>query len=264
MPLRPGTDHVSGHVQRVAVEDEPVVAERPVTAAITAPSQYADRLRRAIQDGETSDGEALTVTRLEDLSDQVMQQATPTATEFQIRFAAHPTQGFVSVFVVPGSLVAFVDENPAPVIPTVDVDSNAVFELPAPPDERLQVSYSWQYLQQPTIVGLLDEARAWVAGPATFPSLEEVPDGLSTALIDYAAARALRSLAAKMQLASAKAGDAGVDWSDITKAYSVQAKERAASAEAARKSYYGRADQTLGPAVAVSSLDVGGPITPIR
>jgi len=259
MPVRPGTE------EQPAVEQAPELAEHaPLTAEITLPTQYADRLRRAIQDGETSDGEVLSITRLEDLSDQVMSQATPTGVEFQVRFAAHPTQGYVSVFVVPGSLVAFVDGNPAPITPTVDVDANGVFTLAAPPDERLLVTYAWQYLQQPTLEGLLDEARAWLQGPATFPTLEDVPDGLAAAVIDYAAARALRSLASKIQLASAKAGDAGVDWSDITKAYSVQAKERQATAEAARKSYYTRADQTLAPASEVAALATGGAITPIR
>lgn len=225
---------------------------------------FSDRLRRAIQDGQTSDGESMSVARLEDLTEQVMQQATPTGVQFAVRFAATPTQGYASTFVSPATLVAFVDGNPAPITPTVDVDANGVFTLAAPPAETLLVSYTWEYLQQPTIEAFLDEARAWVAGPATFPTLEDVPDGLVPAVIDFAAARALRSLAAKLQLASAKAGDAGMDWSDITKAYTVQAKERAASAAEARKSYYSRADQTLAPASAISQIAVGGPITPIR
>lgn len=228
------------------------------------PAGYADRLRQAIQDGQTSTGEAMTVARLEDLSDQVMQQATPTAVEFAVRFAAIPTQGFVSVSVAPTTLVAFVDGNPAPVTPTEDVDSNGVFTLPAPPAERLLVSYTWEYLQQPTILAFLDEARAWAAAPSTFLALEDIPDGLTPAVIDYAAARALRSLASKIQLASAKAGDAGMDWSDMTKAYTAQAKDRAATAAEVRKSYYTRADQGLAPASEASSLRVGGPITPIR
>lgn len=225
---------------------------------------FNDRLRRAIQDGRTSDGETLSIARLEGLSDQVMQQATPTGLEFAVRFAATPTQGFADTFVVPGTLIAFVDSNPAPVAPTVDVNSSGVFKLAAAPAELLCVTYAWEYLQQATIEALLDEARAWAAGPTTFTTLEEVPDGLTGAVIDFAAARALRSLAAKLQLASTRAGDSGADWSDLTKAYSVQAKDRQGTAEATRKSYYSRADQTLAPASELSQFQAGRPYTPIH
>jgi hypothetical protein len=257
MPVRVGAPRP----EVVAAVDE---KRRPLTAAITTVSQYTDRLRRAIQDGQTSDGETLAVARLEDLSDQVMAQATPTGLKFQVRFAGIPTQNFVSAFVVPDSLVAFVDASASPVTPAVDVDVNGVFTLAAPPAERLQVTYAWAYFQTPSLEAFLDEARAWVIGPATLPEINEVPDGLMPALLDNAAARALRALAAKIQLASAHSGDSGMDFSDLTKAYSLQAKEKMASAELARKSYYGRADQTLAPASGLGQLGLGPPYQPRR
>ena len=219
--------------------------------------EYIDRLRRAIQDGQTSDGETLSLARFEELSDQVMQQATPTAVRFQVRFSATPTQNYVSAFVVPNTLIAFVDSNPAPVTPSVDVNSSGIFTLPNPPAEALQVTYAWQYFQNPSLEAFLDEARAWCSGPTTFPTLEQVPDGLTTAVIDYAAAKSLRALAAKIQLATAHAGDSSMDFSDLTKAYSQQAKDKQGSAEQARKSYWGRADQPLAPAGSLSQISIG-------
>ena len=217
---------------------------------------YRDRLRQALQDGETSGGEVLSLARLEDLSDQVMQQTTPTGVQFQVRFSAVPTQNYVATFVMPDSLVAFVDSNPEAVEPTVDVDSRGLFTLPHPPAEQLQVTYVWCYFQDPSLNAFLDEARAWSSGPSTFATLEAVPDGLTTAVIDYAASKSLRALAAKIMIATARAGDSGMDFSDLTKAYSIQSKEKEGSAIAARRSYWGRADQPLAPVGSLSQLAI--------
>lgn len=224
---------------------------------------FRDRLRRAIQDGRTSDGEALQVARLEDLTDQVMQQATPTATQFQVRFSATPTQGYASVFVVPGSLVAFVDSNPAPVTPTEDVNDSGVFKLPAAPAEGLQVTYAWAYYQDKTLDAMIDEARAWVIAPDT-SSLENVPDALVPAVVARAAAQALRGLASKCSIASARSGDSDRAFSDLAKSYSQQAADQDKSAERVRAAYYTRADSAKAPAASLSGLAVGGPITPIH
>lgn len=223
----------------------------PVEASAISSTEYRDRLRRAIQDGQTSSGEALAMARLEDLSEQVMQQSTPTGKQFQVRFAGVPTQNLVAAFVVPSTLVAFVDGQPAPVTPTVDVDSSGLFTLPNPPAETLQVTYAWQYFQDGSIEAFLQEARAWVQGPGTFSGLAEVPDGLSPALIDFAASRALRSLAAKIALASAKSGDSSMDFGALMKEYRAQADSRESAASAERKSYWGRSDQPLAPASSV-------------
>jgi hypothetical protein len=218
--------------------------------------EYTDRLRRALQDGETSDGEVLSLARLEDLSDQVMQQTTPTGTQFQVRFSAVPTQNYVATFVMPDTLVAFADGNPGAIIPTIDVDSRGLFTLPHPPAEQLQVTYVWCYFQDPSLEAFLDESRAWASGPSTFATLEAVPDGLTSTVIDYAASKSLRALAAKIMIASARAGDSGMDFGELTKAYSSQAKDKQASAEAARRSYWGRADQPLAPVGGLSQLAV--------
>lgn len=242
-------------VRQIEPEPHPAAAVQHPKLVLSS-SVTRDRVRRAIQDGKTSDGEVLAVARLEDLSDQVMQQATPSATKFQVRFTAVPTQNFVSCFVVPLTLVAFVDGNPAPVTPSVDVDSNGVFTLPSPPAETLQVTYCWEYFQDASLDGFVDEARAWIAGPATYASLGEVPDGLTPALIDYAAARALRALASKCALANARAGDSEMSFGELMKAYAANAKEKEATASAARQSYYTRADQTLAPVMEGSSLNI--------
>lgn len=228
--------------------------------------ELRDRLRRALQDGRTSDSEMLGVARLEVLSDQVVPMATPTATEYQVRFAETPTQGLVACQVVPGTLRAFVDGSPAPLTPPEDVDPlTGVFGLAHPPAESLRVSYCYAYFQDASLDGFGDEAREWIAGPVTYSNLGEVPDGLIPALVDYAAARATRALAAKCtSAATRKSGESQLDLSDVAKGYLALAAEHQKTAEQARQSYYTRADQTKAPAAVASQLRVGGPYTPIR
>jgi hypothetical protein len=226
--------------------------------------EFRDRVRHAIQDGATSDGEVLAVARLEDLSDQVMQQATPTATSFQVRFTQTPTQGYVTTFVVPGTLQAFVDESPEPVEPSEDVNANGVFTLPAPPEVILQVSYAYAYFTDKSLDALVSEAIAWLSAPAQF-AVDQVPAALVPAVVDKAASRALRALAAKCARAvTAKSGDSSMDFSDLAKSYSTQAKEREGAAETTRAAYYTRADSAAAPVGATHQLHVGGPFTPVR
>jgi hypothetical protein len=68
--------------------------------------------------------------RLEQLGDQIPAVATPTQRQFLVRFAGVPTEQYVTVQVIPATLVAYVDGSPTPVTPTVDVDRNGNFTLP--------------------------------------------------------------------------------------------------------------------------------------
>jgi hypothetical protein len=224
----------------------------PVTA-----DAYRDRVRRALQDGQTTDGETLAVAFLEDLSDQVQMQATPTAVQFQIRFTATPTQGLVPVTAVPGTLVAFVDTNPAPVTPTVDVDTNAVFTLPSPPMNTLQVTYAYQYFQDASLDAYVDEARSWVGGINVLDNVTEIPPGLDVATIDYAASRALRALAARYTHAvSAHAGDSEMDFSDMAKAAILAATSKEKTATSARDDYWSRSGQQGAPFASVDTFRI--------
>jgi hypothetical protein len=223
--------------------------------------QARDQVRTVIQDGKASgDAAAFAVVRREPLTDQIPNVATPTLTTFLIRFSQVPTEEYVTVYAIPGTLVAYLDGNPTPIAPTSDVDANGNFTLPTPPTVSLEVSYAWQYFTDVDVDTFVNAGRAWLRD---YPSVDQVPDGLTEALIAYAASRALRALNRKLTLATAKAGDAQVDFSDLAKALQAQADAQEKLAAQARKDYYSRADQTLQPGVDISTFHIP-PYQPLR
>lgn len=220
-------------------------------------AQARDAVRRVIQDGMTqaaATNHAFSIVRLEDLTDQVAAQATPTGKTFQVRFSQVPTEEYVTVYAIPGTLVAFIDGSTTPAAPTTDVDQNGTFVVATAPVNSLQVTYAWQYFADDDIDDFLDRARSWLR---EYSSIAQVPDGLNPALIEYAAGEAVRALARKVSLADASAGDAKINLSQLTQEYQTQAKQLHAAAQSDRDSYWHRASETLAPAVATLGLGFG-------
>ncbi len=181
--------------------------------------------------------------RLEDLSDQIVQQATPASTQFQLRFQNVPLEQYATVYAVPGTLVAYVDGwTPTP--PTVDVDRNGNFTLPVAPVASLKITYGWQYFLDQAIDNFVDQARQWLR---EYTSVTLIPDGLNPALVHYASALALRALGRQLTLAMVRGGDAEIDLSALAKAYTTQADALEKTATAEREAYYSRGPEPLAP-----------------
>ena len=199
--------------------------------------------------------------RLEDLSDQVPAQATPTQTRFQLRYQDVPTQQYMNAQVVPGTLVAYVDGAWTPTTPSSDVDVNGNFVLPVAPISSLKVTYAWQYLSDGEIDQFVDEARQWLR---EFSTVTLIPDGLVPALVSYAAHRALIALQRSATLAPVRAGDSDVDWSQLSKMYQAEATSALALANSEREAYYTQGPEAKDPsAVDVSAVCIP-PYTPLH
>lgn len=187
--------------------------------------------------------------RLEDLSDQIVQQATPAQTRFQLRFQNVPLEQFATVFAVPATLVAYVDSW-TPTQPSLDVDRNGNFTLPVAPVVSLKVTYGWQFFQDSAIDNFVDQARQWLR---EFTAITLVPDGLNPALVYYAGALALKALARQLTLSPVKGGDADIDLSKLSASYAAQATALETTAAAQREAYYSRGPEPLAPTVDMSA-----------
>jgi hypothetical protein len=199
--------------------------------------------------------------RLEELTDQIPAAATPTQTVFQARYVDVPTQQYMNVQVVAGTLVAYVDGSWVPTVPIADVDQNGNFTLPIAPVARLLITYAWQYLADGEIDQFVDEARQWLR---EFVAVTMIPDGLVPALVSYAASRALTALQRSATLAPVKAGDSDVDWSKLATAYQQAAKASYDLACSERTAYYTQGPEALDPlAIDVSAVHIP-PYTPER
>lgn len=200
--------------------------------------------------------------RLEDLSDQVPQIPTPLQTIFQCRFQDVPTQRYMNVNVVPGTLVAYIDGSWTPTVPIKDVDINGNFTLQFPPVRSVLITYAWQYLSDGDVDQYVDESRQLLR---EFQSVTTIPDGLIPALISYAAARALDGLGAvASRLATVKAGDSSVDWSALAKAFQMDAKAQYVRGDAERTSFYTQGPEAKDPTAIDVSAPTIQPYTPLR
>lgn len=220
------------------------------------------QVRHEIRDGMPAldaNPQPFELVRLEDLSDQITQQATPAQTQFQVRFANVPLEQFATVYPVPATLTCFVD-GWTPTAPSTDIDRNGNFTIPVAPVASLKATYGWQFFLDSAIDNYVDQARQWLR---EFTSVTGIPDGLNHPLIHYASALALRALGRQLTLAMVRGGDAEIDLSSLAKAYTTQADALEKTANAERDAYYSRGSETLAPAV-----DMGGvhqrPWTPQR
>lgn len=218
--------------------------------AVTDPVllQALNAVRHRIRDGVPSQDASpvpFNMVRLEDLSDQIP-VAPATAVIYQARMDDVPTQRYMNANIVPGTLVAYVDGNWAPVSPTVDVDQNGNFTLPAAPTSELLITYAWQYLSDGEIFQFIDEARQWLR---EFASVDAIPDGLLPALYSFASYRALSALGRSAILAQVHAGDSDVDWSALAKAYQSAATMAQKDAEGERAGFYTQGPEADDPTV---------------
>lgn len=221
-----------------------------------------NQVRHEIRDGMPAldpDPIPFEMVRLENLSDQIVSQATPATTIFQVRFQNVPLEQFVTVQVIPNTLVAYIDSW-IPTTPSQDVDPNGNFTLPISPVASLQVTYGWQFFADAAIDNFVDQARQWLR---EYTAITLVPDGLNPALIHYAASLALTALARQVTLSAIKAGTAEIDLSSITTAYQKQASELMDRACQERADYWSRGPEKLAPFIDISSAG-GRPWTPIR
>lgn len=200
--------------------------------------------------------QAFNMVRLEPLSDQIPtleQEATPTATRFQVRYDLVPTEQYMTVKAVPGTLVAYVDGSWSPTAPAQDVDDNGNFTLPVPPLRQLLVTYAWQYLSDGEIDNFIEEGRRWLR---EFSTIESIPDGLTSALVLYASARALRALERSATIANLKAGDTQTDFADLATKYDKAADSLEKRAEKDREQFYSRGPEPLEPNVEITTLAI--------
>lgn len=247
-----------GHAQLSGAVYSPI--QGVLTPAGNPTRLYArNAVRHQVRDGMPI-GDAVpqpfNMVRLEPLTDQIPtaeQEATPTHTTFQVRFDLVPTQGRMTVHAVPGSLVAYVDGSWTPTAPTSDVDDNGNFTLPVAPLKQLYVTYAWQYLSDGEIDNFVEEARRWLR---EFTTIEQVPDGLTSALVLYASARALKALERSANIANMKAGDAAIDFSELSKNYAKVAEGLEARAEKDREQYYSRGPEVLEPFAEATPLAI--------
>lgn len=191
--------------------------------------------------------------RLEDLSDQIVSQATPAQTRFQLRFENVPLERFATVNYIPGTLVAYVDAW-TPTAPSQDADQNGNFVLPVAPVASLKITYGWQFFSDADIDSFVDESRQWLR---EFQSVTNVPDGLNPALVHYASNLALSALARQLTLSPVKGGDADIDLSALTKSYLAEAAALCSKAMQERSDYYSRGPEKLAPAIDVSAAGFG-------
>lgn len=234
------------------VQDTP---EFPLTVLPHGPDDslaIRSRVRRLIGDGQPSGTEEpLGMVRLEDLSDQIPAAATPTQTRFQVRFTQLPTQGIVTAFVVPGTLVAYVDGASAEVEPDVDADRNGAFTLPSAPTSRLLVSYGWQYHRDVDLDEFIDQARAWMQET----DLSSISDFAHPVLAHYAASLAMRALAIRCSQPNVRAGQSSADYSQVGEAYGKLADGLAAEARRLRSELVSPAEDRA-PAAKVGAVTV--------
>lgn len=210
-----------------------------------------NQVRHEIRDGMPALDAAPTpfeMVRLEDLSDQIVQAATPAVTQFQLRFQNVPLEQYATVYAIPGTLVAFVDSwQPTP--PTLDVDRNGNFTIPLAPVASLKITYGWQFFLDTAIDNFVDQSRQWLR---EFTSVSLIPDALNPALVHYASALALRALGRQLTLAMVRGGDAEIDLSSLAKAYTTQADALEKTALAERETYYSKGPEPLAPSAAVA------------
>lgn len=212
-------------------------------------------VRQQIRDGLPAldaDPMPFSMVRLESLTDQIGTPATPVLQVFQCRYEGVPTQDFISVQVIPGTLAAYVDGSWTAAVPLTDVDQNGNFTLPVPPTTQLLVTYGWQYFSDSAIDSFVDEARQWLR---EFKTVDLIPDGLVPALIDYASSKALYALGRAAILAPIKAGDSEVDWSKLAGSYNTAAKAAEATALRERQDYYTQGPEAKDP----MAVDVAAP-----
>lgn len=249
----------NGVVSPTTTSEDSLLVAYSLNAGPSVDIVARDSVRRLIGDGRPSNGPPFGIVRLEDLSDQIQAQATPTQTGFLLRFTQVPTFGSVTCYAIPASITAYLDGSTNPVAPTVDADSSVRFVLPTPPVARLQVTYGWQYHNDIDVDSWVDDARAWLG----YGSVAAVPDRLRPALNFFAASQACSAMATRCALGAVTAGQASSDLEAIGKRYSEQSKALMAQARAVRKDAVDPPEET-NPAAMITTGSAPGRYDPWR
>lgn len=228
--------------------------------AYATQQEARDAVRVLLRDGQPSYASApFGLVRQESLTDQIPAAATPTQTEFYVRFQNVPLGRNVTVQAVPGTIAAYRDGSTTPdtianARVTQDIDANGNFILSVAPTGSLLISYGWQLFSDGDIDQLISQADSWLYAWVDSGGIGAIPDQLNHALALYAASRGAEGIARQLAFPDTTAGDAKESLSQVAKQYAASAKAWLAEAEQARKDYWTSADQPLQPQAAVQSL----------
>lgn len=216
-----------------------------------------DAVRALIRDGQPSYATVpFGQVRQESLTDQIPAQATPTQTEFYVRFSSVPLGKNVTVQAIPATIAAYRDGSGTPDTigngrVTQDIDQNGNFILATAPVSQLLVTFGWQIFADGDIDAYLADGMSWLFN---WSGVGAIPDQLNHALALYAAANAVSAIARQLRLPDVTAGEAKEALSDVAKGYEQDAKDYLGRAEQARKDFWTSADQPLQPAAAATAV----------
>lgn len=218
-----------------------------------------DAVRALLRDGQPSYAAGpYGLVRQESLTDQIPAAATPTLTEFYVRFANVPLGKNVPYTAVPNTIAAYRDGSTVP--DTVqngrihqDIDQNGNFILATAPVSSLLVTYGYQLCADGDIDQYISDAMSWLFQWVD-TGLGSIPDALNHALALYAAAQGAKAIARQLRLPDVTAGEAKESLSQVAKGYDTDVKNWLAMAEQARKDFWTSADQPLQPQAAMVSL----------
>lgn len=219
-----------------------------------------DAVRALIRDGQpTYAPQPFGLVRQEQLSDQIPAAATPTLTEFYVRWANVPLGKNVTVTAVPATIAAYRDGRTIPDTianggVSADIDQNGNFTLATPPVSALLVTYGWQAFSNGDLDQLIADASSWLFQWVDAGGIGAIPDQLNHALALYAAGLACNALARQLRLPDVSAGEAKEQLSAVAKGYETDAKDFLARADKARADYWTSADQPKQPAAAAVGL----------
>lgn len=219
-----------------------------------------DAVRALLRDGQPSYATSpFGLARQEQLSDQIAVAATPTQTEFYVRFQSVPLGKNMTVYAVPETIAAYVDGSTVPQTiansgVTQDIDQNGNFILAAPPADSLTVTYGWQLFQDGDIDAYIADADSWLYAWVDSGGISAIPDQLNHALAMYAAGLASEAIGRQLMLPDVTAGDAKESLSAVAKGYMQSATNYFSRADKARTDFWTSADEPKQPQAAITSL----------
>lgn len=230
--------------------------------AFASQAAARDAVRALLRDGQTTTyatNVIFNLVRQEALSDEIPAVATPTQTQFYVRFSTVPLGKNVTVYAIPGTIAAYRDgstsaDTVANGNVTQDIDVNGNFILKTAPTASLLVSYGWQIFNDGDIDQYIADANSWLFQWTDSGGIAAIPDQLNHALAMYAAALGAEAIARQLRLPDVTAGEAREALSDVAKGYAQSAKDWFARADKARVDYWTSADQPKQPAAASVSL----------
>jgi hypothetical protein len=219
-----------------------------------------DAVRALLRDGKPSyASQPFGLVRQEQLTDQIPAAATPTLTEFYVRWQNVPLGKNGTASAIPATIAAYRDGSTIPDtigngLVTQDIDQNGNFILQHPPVSQLLVTYGWQWLADADIDQYISDASSWLFAWVDSGGVTAIPDALNHALALYAASLAADALSRQLALPDVGAGEAKESLSKVAGMYAQSAKAWEAKAEKARSDYWTSADQPKQPAAAVLAV----------